>query len=57
MKYILKQLVTISTSGESGMIIGCAEYSYAEPAYLVRYKCADGRAVENWWPESALEAA
>ena len=54
MKIELKQIVTIITSGEQGEVIGRAEYTHAEPSYLVRYKCADGRAVEGWWTESSL---
>ncbi len=46
--------VTIECSGEHGQIIGRAEYLIDEARYLIRYKCADGRAVENWWPEVAL---
>ena len=53
MKYTLKQQVTIAASGEQGEVIARAEYS-AEPSYLLRYKSADGRAVEEWWAESAL---
>lgn len=54
MKYALKQTVTIAASGEQGEVIGRAEYTHCEPSYLVRYKCADGRAVESWWSETAL---
>lgn len=55
MKFELKQNVEITASGESGEIIGRAEYAYnIEPSYLLRYKCADGRAVETWWAESAI---
>ena len=54
MKYELKQNVTIATSGEQGEVIARAEYATSEPSYLLRYKCADGRAVESWWSESAL---
>jgi hypothetical protein len=54
MKYELKQQVTIAASGEQGEVIARAEYATAEPSYLLRYKCADGRAVESWWSESAL---
>lgn len=54
MKFELKKTVTIAASGEQGEVIGRAEYAHAEPSYLVRYKCADGRAVEAWWTESAL---
>jgi hypothetical protein len=53
----LAQAVKISASGETGSIIGRAEYTSGENSYLLRYKAADGRAVENWWNESALEAA
>lgn len=56
MKYELQQIVTITASGERGEVIGRAEYTLAEPCYLLRYQCADGRAVEMWWSESALWA-
>lgn len=52
----LTQIVKISESGETGTIVGRAEYTTAENSYLLRYKAADGRAVESWWNESALEA-
>ena len=54
MKFELKQTVTISASGEVGEVIGRAEYTTSEPQYMLRYKSADGRAVEAWWAESAL---
>lgn len=53
-KFNLGQAVTIVCSGETGQTIGRAQYEFCEPSYQVRYKCADGRAVEAWWPESAL---
>jgi len=53
-KFELKQQVTITASGETGEVIGRAEYQTAENSYLIRYKCADGRAVEAWWTEYAL---
>lgn len=52
----LNQQVKISTSGEIGVIIGRAEYITQIPQYWVRYKCADGRAIECWWAQDALEA-
>ena len=55
LKFELKQQVSIAHSDERGTVIGRAEYAYAEPAYLIRYQAADGRAVEAWWSESALE--
>lgn len=56
-KFTLNQEVTITASGETGEVIGRAEYSYAERSYLVRYKAGDDRAVEQWWTEQALEEA
>ena len=55
-KFDLKAKVTIAASGEQGEVIGRAEHVYAENNYNVRYKAGDGRAVESWWTESALEA-
>ncbi len=55
-KFNLKQQTKIIASGETGEIIGRAEYTSSENTYLLRYKAADGRAVENWWNESAIEA-
>jgi hypothetical protein len=45
----------IKASGEQGVVIGRAEYTNADPSYYCRYKAADGRAVEGWWAEDALE--
>lgn len=53
--FSLNDNVRISCSGETGLIVGRAEYSHYDNRYLIRYKAADGRAVEDWWPESALE--
>jgi len=53
-KFDLSSEVKIQVSGEVGTVIGRAEYSGCENNYQVRYKCADGRAVESWWAESAL---
>lgn len=53
-KFELKQKVTIAISGETGEVVGRAQYIAHENTYLVRYKSADGRAVESWWDESAL---
>jgi hypothetical protein len=51
----LGDIVTLDHSGESGQVIGRAEYDTAEPSYLIRYKAGDGRQVEQWWSESAIE--
>lgn len=56
MNYQLTQEVSIEASRERGSIIGRAEFQHSEPAYQLRYRAADGKAVEAWWPESALSA-
>ena len=55
-KFELKQKVTLTVSGESGEVVARAEYCSDNHQYLVRYKAADGRGVENWWISDALEA-
>ncbi|WP_205182691.1 hypothetical protein [Burkholderia sp. LMG 13014] len=55
-KFGLDDTVKIAASGETGKVIGRAEYSHTEDAYLIRYKAGDGRATESWWSESALTA-
>lgn len=55
-RFNLNQQVSISASGEAGQVIGRAEYSNGQNSYLIRYKAADGRAVESWWGEDALAA-
>lgn len=56
-KFDLNQVVKIAESGETGAVFGRAVY-YATPliAYLLRYRSSDGRAVEQWWSEDAIEA-
>lgn len=55
-KFDLLARVRIRVSGEAGEVIGRAEYATTNlPSYLLRYRCADGRAVEAWWTEDALE--
>jgi hypothetical protein len=46
--------VSIIVSGEFGQVIARAEYLDGENQFLVRYRAADGRAVEAWWNGSAL---
>jgi len=53
-KFSLGQQARIAISGETGEITGRAEYSTTENTYFLRYKSADGRAVTQWWEESAL---
>ena len=54
-KFQLNQTVKIITSGETGIIVGRAEFATSDNTYNIRYKCADGRAIESWWTESALK--
>jgi len=56
--YKLGDRVDLTESDESGgLIIGRAQYTNSNPAYLVRYVAGDGRQVENWISEDALQAA
>jgi hypothetical protein len=54
-KFELGQNVKITVSGEVGEVVGRADYSNSESSFFIRYKSADGRAVEEWWREQALE--
>ena len=49
--------VKISCSGETGIVISRSQHLESDDQYLIRYKCADGRATESWWGATALEAA
>lgn len=53
-KFDLDAAVAIEVSGERGKIVARAEYVNGDPQYLVRYKAADGRAIESWWVQDAL---
>ncbi|HDR9093346.1 hypothetical protein QZM46_17540 [Burkholderia vietnamiensis] len=55
-KFSLGDEVTIAASGETGEVIGRAEYADTSNQYFIRYKAGDGRATESWWSESALTA-
>lgn len=54
-KFGLGDKVRLSLSAEPGQIIGRAEYMNSMNSYLVRYLAGDGRAVESWWQEDAIE--
>lgn len=56
-KFALDEAVVIAVSGETGKVIGRAEYLTSCPMYFVHYKAADGRAVIDWWAESTLVSA
>lgn len=51
----LGEKVELVASNESGSVIGRAEYLASERSYLIRYMAADGRLVEQWWGESAIQ--
>lgn len=53
-RFNLNASVTIEASGESGFVIGRAEYINSGNSYLVRYKTNEGSAAEAWWSEDAL---
>ena len=53
-QFALGSKVAVTCSGETGEVMGRAEYSNSTNSYLVRYQSADGRAVEAWWQEDAL---
>lgn len=55
-KFKLTQQLLVSVSAEQGECIARSEHAAAEPQYLLRYRAADGRAVEAWWTEGALAA-
>lgn len=55
MLFDLKQRVRLVESGETGEVIGRAQYVESADVYLVRYVAADGGLVEAWWSESTLE--
>lgn len=55
-KFELKQAVVLSISGEAGKISARAEFSDSKNQYQVRYKAADGRAVDAWIYETELKA-
>lgn len=54
-KFQLGQTVKLAMSDEQGVIRSRAEHVTGEPNYYLLYKAADGRQVEGWWTETALE--
>lgn len=55
-KFDLSQLVNIQISDEWGEVRSRAQHAFAENAYYVHYKAADGRACSAWFDESMLVA-
>lgn len=56
-KFELKQIVRLIQSGETGTVVGRAEYTNTIDGFLILYKAGDGRQVSQWWAEDTLEAA
>lgn len=57
LSFRLGDAVIIKASGETAEVVSRAEHATAEPSYYLRYCRADGHAVEQWWSQSALQAA
>jgi hypothetical protein len=55
-KFDLGEKVKIVCSGESGLVTSKCASVGRSTQYMVRYKAADGRAVEQWWDEDALSS-
>lgn len=55
-EFSLNQEVKIKCSGETGEVTQRLERENKSQAYYVRYRAADGRAVEEWWDSTALIA-
>lgn len=51
----LNTQVCITCSGEQGTVIARSESVRSNDQYLLRYQNAEGRAVEEWWSEDAIE--
>jgi hypothetical protein len=56
-RFELGEPVKIDISGETGEVIGRAEYMATSMQYLVLLKAADGRAVTGWWEAEFLSSA
>ncbi|PDT77221.1 hypothetical protein [Bradyrhizobium sp. C9] len=55
--YEMKSTVKMVESNEQGTVIGRAEFESHCNSYQVRYRAGDGRQVEAWFDEPAIEAA
>jgi hypothetical protein len=55
-EFELGEEVELIVSNEQGFVVGRSEYEFGENQYLVCYEDGQGRAVEKWWRESALES-
>ena len=55
--FALRERVELIESGETGEVIGRAEYTSSVDHFFIRYRAGDGRQVEAWWGVDALKAA
>ena len=55
-KFELGDQVLITCSGETGTVIGRAQYLDSFDNFYVRYKSGIGVACQQWWDGRALEA-
>lgn len=51
----LNQKVELIDSGECGHVVGRAQFLSSDNQYLIRYAAADGRQVQEWWDEVAVQ--
>jgi hypothetical protein len=56
-KFRLNQKIRISDSGETGTVIGRADFTDRKKEYEIRYKANNGCHTQRWMSEAALEAA
>jgi len=54
-KFDLRAKVCLVQSGEEGIVIGRAESIGHVDQYHLRYTASDGRLVEGWWDEGAIQ--
>jgi len=55
MKFELEERVSMVESGESGMVIGTAEFMFSEEQYQIRYCNGQACQIEAWFAESGLK--
>ena len=56
-RFAMGARVALMESTEEGIVVGRADYDYANDQYLVRYVNGSGCQTEQWWPSSALDIA
>ncbi|PHZ22648.1 hypothetical protein [Yersinia massiliensis] len=53
-KFVLKQSVVITVSGETGQVVSRLDTINAEHSYLVSYKAANGCSDKKWFDSFEL---